>query len=67
MFFSMCNFLAAVALKDTQPASEKWTKIKDIEIQFAKMTIRIKQALISNDVDVVQLIEQLCAIFCCKE
>ena len=30
------------------------------------MTIRIKQALISNDVDVVQLIEQLCAISAVK-
>ena len=38
------------------------TNIQQIEIQFAKMTNRIKQALISNNVDVVSLIEQLCAI-----
>ena len=63
----MCvTFLAAVTSKDTQPASEKWTRMKDIEIQFAKMTIKIKQALISNDVDVVPLIEQLCAISAVK-
>ena len=54
------NFLAAAP--GTEPAFEKLTSIRDIEIQFAKMTIRIKQALISNNVDVVSLIEQLCAI-----
>ena len=68
---ALCNlvcitFLAAVTSKDTRPASEKWTRIKDIEIQFAKMTIKIKQALISNDIDVVILIEQLCAISAVK-
>ena len=54
------NFPAAAA--GTEPACEKLTSIRDIEIQFAKMTIRIKQALINNNVDVVLLIEQLCAI-----
>ena len=48
--------------KDTRPASAKWTRIKAIEIQFAKMTSRIEQALISNNVDVAELIKQLCAI-----
>ena len=56
----------AVKFKDVQPASEKWTRIRDIEIHFAKMTIKIKQALISNNVDVVPLIEQLCAISAVK-
>ena len=41
---------------------EKMTNMQEIEIQFAKMTNRIKRALISNSVDVVSLIEQLCAI-----
>ena len=59
-------FLAAVTSKDTQPASDKWTSIKDIEIQFARMTIKIKQALINNNVDVVSLIEQLRAISAVK-
>ena len=45
---------------------EKITNIKQIEIQFAKMTNKIKQALISNSVDVVSLIEQLCAISAVK-
>ena len=36
--------------------------MRDIEIEFAKMTSRIKQALSNNDVDVVLLIERLCAI-----
>ena len=57
----MCiNFPAAATC--TEPACEKLTSIRHIEIQFAKMTIRIKQALIRSNVDVVLLIEQLCAI-----
>lgn len=36
--------------------------IKHLEVQFAKMTRRVKRALINNNVDVVWLIEQLCAI-----
>ena len=35
-------------------------------MQFGKMTKRIKQALINNNVDVVSLIEQLCAISAVK-
>ena len=56
------TFLAAVTSKETGLACKKLTKIRDIEIQFAKMTKRIKQALINNNVDVVSLIEQLCTI-----
>ena len=48
--------------KGTEPASEKWTSIKDIDIQFGKMTSRIEQALISNNVDATKLITQLRAI-----
>ena len=40
---------------------EKLGTIQDIEVQFAKMTNEIKEALISNEVDVVSLIVQLCA------
>ena len=47
--------------KENGPANDKLTKIKDIKMQFAKMTDRIKQALISNNVDAVSLIEQLCS------
>ena len=56
------SFLAAVTSAGTGNACEKLTRIDRIEVQFAKMTVRIKQALISNNVDVVLLIEQLCAI-----
>ena len=45
---------------------EKLTNIRHIEIQFAKMTNRIKEALISKNVDVASLIEQLCAISAVK-
>ena len=40
----------------------KLTKLEDIEVEFAKMTNRIKKALISNDISVVSLVEQLCTI-----
>ena len=59
-------FPAAVKSKETALANEKLTKIRDIEIQFAKMTNRIKQALINNNVDIVSLIEQLCTISAVK-
>ena len=63
----MCYFLVVVPSEDTEPPSyEKLTSIQDIEVQFAKMTNRIKQALIRNNVDVVSLIEQLCAISAVK-
>ena len=38
------------------------TSIDDIEVEFAMMTEKIKQALICSNVNVVVLIEQLCAI-----
>ena len=59
-------FPAAVKLKKTTLAKENLAEIKDIEIQFAKMTNRIKRTLINNNVDVVLLIEQLCAISAVK-
>ena len=40
----------------------KLTTIDDIEVEFAIMTNKIKEALINNNVDVVPLVEQLCAI-----
>ena len=55
-----------MASTDTKPTCEKLTSINLIEIEFAKMTNRIKQALINNNVDVVSLIEQLCAISAVK-
>ena len=45
---------------------ESMTNFKQIEFQFAKMTGKIKQALISSNVDVVSLIEQLCTISAVK-
>ena len=44
------------------PGTEKLTNIQDIEIQFALMSTAIKEALISSKVDVILLIERLCAI-----
>ena len=58
----MCYFLAAATSKKIGVATEKLTNIRDIEIQFAKMTDRIKQALINNKVNVSSLIQQLCTI-----
>ena len=58
----MCYFLAAATSKKIGVATEKLTSIRDIEIQFAKMTDRIKQALINNKVNVHSLIQQLCTI-----
>ena len=49
-----------------EPACEELTVIQRIEAQFAKMTNRIKQALISNNVDVASLIQQLLAISAVK-
>ena len=40
----------------------KLTSIDDIEVEFAIMTDKIKEALINENIDVVSLIEQLCAI-----
>ena len=40
----------------------KLTSIDDVEVEFAIMTDKIKEALIRNNVDIVSLIEQLCAI-----
>lgn len=48
-------------------ASEQLTSIKDIEVQFALMTQRIKQALINHKVDVFKLIELLQTISAVKE
>ena len=54
--------LVAVTSTVVKPAGEMLTRIESIEIEFAKMTIEIKKALISNKVDVEVLIELLCAI-----
>ena len=47
-------------------ACKRLTNIRHIEVQFAMMTNRIKQALIRNNIDVASLIEQLCAISAVK-
>ena len=44
------------------PACGILTSIRDIEKEFAKMTTEIKNALINTNVDVAELITQLCAI-----
>ena len=60
------TFITATKSEDTEPACEDLTSIRDIEAQFAVMTSSIKQALISNNVDVALLIERLCAISAVK-
>ena len=62
----MCNFPAALTSVGIGFPSEKLISIQRIEVQFAKMTSRIKQALINDNVDVVSLIEQLCTISAVK-
>ena len=57
------TFLVAATSEDS---CDELTSIRDIEAQFAVMTSRIKQALIDNNVDVVSLIERLCAITAVK-
>ena len=66
MYRSNCIFVCLVD-QSTAPSGEcsnicKLTSIVDIEVEFAIMTEKIKQALISSNVDVVALIEKLCAI-----
>ena len=53
---------AAISSRNTGPTCSKLTRIRQIEVQFAKMTNRIKEALISNNINVVSLVEQLCTI-----
>ena len=62
LFNMFVAFLATVSSTGAGAACKQLTNIQHIEVQFAKMTNRIKQALISNNVDVASLIEQLCAI-----
>ena len=50
-------FLATVSSTGAGAACKQLTNIQHIEVKFAKMTNRIKQALISNNVDVASLIE----------
>ena len=64
--YSMYNLPAAVVSTGTGLVCDKLTSIRQIEVQFAKMTHKIKQALINNNVDVVSLIEQLCTISAVK-
>ena len=54
--------MAAMTTITTEPVQTKFTSINQIEVEFAKMTNRIKEALIRNKIDVVSLVEQLCAI-----
>ena len=62
VYVLMCDaFLAAVTSTSTGAACEKSTNILH-QTQFAKMTNKIKQALISDNVDVALLIEQLCTM-----
>ena len=61
-----CLIFIVVTSTDDVAACEKLTNIRHIEVQFAKMTNRIKEALISDNVDVGSLIEQLCTISAVK-
>ena len=58
---------AAVTSVGPEVTCTKLIRIQLIEVQFAKMTTRIKQALINGSVDVVLLIERLCAISAVKD
>ena len=54
--------VAIITSRSTGPVYAKFTSIKQIEVQFAKMTQRIKEALNRNNVNVISLVEKLCAI-----
>ena len=45
---------------------DKLTYLEDIELEFAKMTNRIKETLISSHVNVSSLVEQLCTMSAVK-
>ena len=53
---------AAASSSSGEGVCSRLTTIEDIEVEFAIMTNKIKQALIDNNIDVDSLIEQLCAI-----
>ena len=47
--------------KDSDKSFDKLTSLRKIEVEFAKMTSRVKRALDRNKVSVAELIELLCA------
>ena len=49
------------SFKDSGKVSDKLTSLRKIEVEFAKMTTRIKKALQDSNVSVAELIELLCA------
>ena len=59
LFFPAAESTSAVGVDEN---AFTLTTIDDIEVEFAMMTNKIKEALINNSVDVVSLVEQLCAI-----
>ncbi|XP_065886043.1 uncharacterized protein [Dysidea avara] len=50
------------AHKDCKQVTVKLTNFDKIEVEFAKMTTRIKEALHKNNISVAVLVEQLCAV-----
>ena len=59
-----CILFVAIASEQTEGSEDicKLTSIDDIEIEFAIMTDKIKEALNNDNINVVSLVEQLCAI-----
>ena len=58
----ICNYPVVIMPTRDESVCETLTSIQDIELEFAKMTNEIKEALIKNNVKVASLIEQLCTI-----
>ena len=61
-----CFIGKATASLRSDEETYRLTTIEDVEVEFAIMTIRFKQALIDNKVDVNSLIEQLCLMSAVK-
>jgi len=57
-----CAIAIDDASKDSVKVFEKLTNLDKIEMEFVKMTKRIKETLVKNNLSVDDLIEQLCAI-----
>ena len=62
LHMSLVQIGAATVLSKSDEEACRLTKMEDIEVEFAMMTEKLKQALINGNVDVNSLIEQLRSI-----
>jgi len=62
VYLSYCMIVAPTTSNDIKPVETRLTAINKIEVEFVKMTTKIKEVLRNNDVSVGLLVEQLCSI-----